>query len=171
MVYRATFDYNANNSKNKVTCSWFNFPTEPTLLKKQTSSQRRTTGFARFEKTCFDRDPDQRRRQPWVILVLNLFEIGWRANIIPSSGSYQSVEHRQRHGRRRPRSTMNRSELSARIRVMSADGEFGPMNSDIILCRVLSATLVTSSSEHNRHSYLCPNDCVSSTWSLICVLL
>ena len=45
-------------------------------------------GFARFEKTCFDCDPDQRRWQPWVILLPNLFERGCCANIIPSSGSY-----------------------------------------------------------------------------------
>ena len=31
MVYCAAFGYNAN-SKNVVTCSWFKFPTEPTLF-------------------------------------------------------------------------------------------------------------------------------------------
>ena len=34
MVYCAAFDCNANSSKNKVTCSWFKFPTELTLFKK-----------------------------------------------------------------------------------------------------------------------------------------
>ena len=34
MVYCAAFDCNANSSKNKVTCSWFKFPTEPALSKK-----------------------------------------------------------------------------------------------------------------------------------------
>ena len=34
MVYCAAFDCNANNSKNRVPCSWFKFPTEPTLIKK-----------------------------------------------------------------------------------------------------------------------------------------
>ena len=34
IVYCVAFDCNANSSKNKVTCSWFKFPTEPTLLKK-----------------------------------------------------------------------------------------------------------------------------------------
>ena len=34
MVYCAAFDCNANSSKNKVTCSWFKFPMEPTLFKK-----------------------------------------------------------------------------------------------------------------------------------------
>ena len=50
MVYCAAFDCNANSSKNRVTCSWRKFPTEPTLLKK-TSSRRNTAGLARFEKT------------------------------------------------------------------------------------------------------------------------
>ena len=36
-------------------------------FKKQTSSRRNTAGF---EKTYFDCDPDQRRWQLWVILVL-----------------------------------------------------------------------------------------------------
>ena len=35
MVYCAAFDCNANIGKNKVTCSWFKFPTEPTLFKKK----------------------------------------------------------------------------------------------------------------------------------------
>ena len=35
MVYCAAFDCNANSSKNKVTCSWFKFPTEPTFFKKR----------------------------------------------------------------------------------------------------------------------------------------
>ena len=30
MVYCAGSDCNANSSKNKVTCSWFKFPMEPT---------------------------------------------------------------------------------------------------------------------------------------------
>ena len=34
MVYCAAFYFKANSSKNKVTCSWFKFPTEPTLFKK-----------------------------------------------------------------------------------------------------------------------------------------
>ena len=34
MVYCAAFDCNANSSNTKVTCSWFKFPTEPTLFKK-----------------------------------------------------------------------------------------------------------------------------------------
>ena len=33
MVYCAAFDFNANSSKNKLTCSWFKFPTGPTLSK------------------------------------------------------------------------------------------------------------------------------------------
>ena len=37
MVYFAAFDCYANSSKNKVTCSWFKFPTEPTLSKKRKS--------------------------------------------------------------------------------------------------------------------------------------
>ena len=32
MVYCAAFDSNANSSKDKVTCSWFKFLTEPTLF-------------------------------------------------------------------------------------------------------------------------------------------
>ena len=55
------------------------------------------------------------------------------------------------------------SDLSARIQVMSAHGEFGHVNSDSILWRVRPATLVTSASEHNGHSDLGPNDCVAST--------
>ena len=35
MVYCAAFDCNVNSSKNKVPCSWFKFPTEPTLFKKR----------------------------------------------------------------------------------------------------------------------------------------
>ena len=38
---------------------------------------------------------------------------------------------------------------AARIQVMTAHGEFGPVNSDSILWRGRPATLVTSASEHN----------------------
>ena len=55
------------------------------------------------------------------------------------------------------------SELSAWIQVMLAHGEFGLVNSDSILWRIQPATLVTSASEHNRHSDLGPNDFVVST--------
>ena len=34
IVYCAAFYCNANSSKNKVTCSWIKFPTEPTLFKE-----------------------------------------------------------------------------------------------------------------------------------------
>ena len=34
MVYCAAFGSNANSINNVVTCSWPNFPTEPTLFKK-----------------------------------------------------------------------------------------------------------------------------------------
>ena len=34
MVYCVAFDCNANSSKNRVICSWYKFPVEPTLLKK-----------------------------------------------------------------------------------------------------------------------------------------
>ena len=34
MVYCATFCCNVNSSTNKVTCSWFKLPTEPTLFNK-----------------------------------------------------------------------------------------------------------------------------------------
>ena len=34
MVYCVVFYCDANSSKNKVTCSWFKFPVEPTLFKK-----------------------------------------------------------------------------------------------------------------------------------------
>ena len=46
---------------------------------------------------------------------------------------------------------------------MSALGDFGPVNSDSILWRVRTATLVTSASEHNGHKDIGPNDCVAST--------
>ena len=55
------------------------------------------------------------------------------------------------------------SELPARIQVMLAHVEFDPVNLDSILWRVRPATLVTSTSEHNGHSDLGPNDCVVST--------
>ena len=55
------------------------------------------------------------------------------------------------------------SELSARIQVMLAQGEFGPVNSDNILWRRRTATLLTSASEHNGHSGLGPNNCVPIT--------
>ena len=32
MVYCVAFYCNENSSKNKATCSWFKFPTEPTLF-------------------------------------------------------------------------------------------------------------------------------------------
>ena len=35
MVYCATFYCNANSSKTKVTCSWSEFPMEPTFCKRQ----------------------------------------------------------------------------------------------------------------------------------------
>ena len=50
------------------------------------------------------------------------------------------------------------SELSARMQVVSAHGEFGPVNSDSIFWRIRPATLVISASDHNG-----PNDCVAST--------
>ena len=34
MFYCAAFDCNANSSKNRITCSSFTFPTQPTLVKK-----------------------------------------------------------------------------------------------------------------------------------------
>ena len=34
MVYCVAFDCNANSSKHRVTCTWFKFPTEPTLFQK-----------------------------------------------------------------------------------------------------------------------------------------
>ena len=55
------------------------------------------------------------------------------------------------------------SELLARIQVMSAHDEFGPVNSDSILWRVRPATVVTPASEHKGHRDLGPNDCVPST--------
>ena len=61
MAYFAAFYCNANSSKIKVTCRLHKFRTQPILFKKATSSRRNTAGFARFEKTCFDCDPDQRR--------------------------------------------------------------------------------------------------------------
>ena len=70
MVYFAALYCNANIGKNKVTCSVVVLV--PYGAKKQTSSRRSIASFAfaRFDKTCFDCDPDQRRWQPWVILVL-----------------------------------------------------------------------------------------------------
>ncbi|KAI0241161.1 hypothetical protein LSAT2_000921 [Lamellibrachia satsuma] len=45
-------------------------------------------------------------------------------------------------------------------KVISAHGEFGPVNSDSILLRDRPATLVTSASEHSDFG---PNDCVANT--------
>ena len=65
MVYCAAFDYNANSSKDRAKCSWFKFPTEPTLSKtsKLQTDEAQPALLAR-KKTCFDCDPDQRRRSP-----------------------------------------------------------------------------------------------------------
>ena len=61
MVYCAAFYCNGNSSKNKVTCSWFKFPIEPTLFKKANIKlTKHTTGFVCFDKTCFDCDPDHK---------------------------------------------------------------------------------------------------------------
>ena len=62
-------------------------------------------------------------------------------------------------------------ELSSRIQVLSAHGQFGPVDSDSILSRVRPATLVTLASEHNGHSDLDPINCVANTSSLMCVFL
>ena len=75
MIYRAVFDCNANSSKNisvlvRIHVVGLSSLRSQLCIKKQTSGRRSTTGFARFEKTCFNYDPDQRRWQPWVILVL-----------------------------------------------------------------------------------------------------
>ena len=45
MVYCAAFDCNANSSKNKITCSWFKFPTEPTLFKKENVNEAQPALF------------------------------------------------------------------------------------------------------------------------------
>ena len=50
MVYCAAFDCNANRSENKVTGSWFKFPTESNLFKKKASSRRSTADLARSRK-------------------------------------------------------------------------------------------------------------------------
>ena len=50
MVYCAAFYCNANSSKKKVTCSWFKFPTEPTLSKKANVKPTKHSGFACIEK-------------------------------------------------------------------------------------------------------------------------
>ena len=58
------------------------------------------------------------------------------------------------------------SELSARIQVMSAHGEFGQHS--------FESSARTSGNfglRHNGHSNLGPNDCVASTTSLMCVFL
>ena len=63
---------------------------------------------------------------------------------------------------RRTSMTTVHLELSARIQVMLAHSEYGPVNLDSIFWSVQPATLVTSDSEHNGHSDLGPNDSVAS---------
>ena len=64
------FDCNANFSKNKVRCSWFKFPTEPTLFKKANFKPTKHSRLCSLRETLFHCDPDQRRLQLWVFLVL-----------------------------------------------------------------------------------------------------
>ena len=71
-------------------------------------------------------------------VVLTVFPVV-EAMLIPS------VRRTLRRGHRRPRSTSDRSELSA-IQVMSAHSESGSMNSGSILWNLRSAMLVTSAS-------------------------
>ena len=104
MVYCASFDCTANSSKNKVTCSWFKFPSEPTLFQKAKSSRRNTAGFARFEKTC---NPGREG----AALGYTGAKISLEEDAVPTLFPVVEVmlmppiqEHRQRHGRRRPRS-------------------------------------------------------------------
>ena len=40
MVYCAAFDCSANSGKNKVTCSWFKFLTEPIFFKANVKSTK-----------------------------------------------------------------------------------------------------------------------------------
>ena len=40
MVYCAAFGCNANSSKNRVTCSWFKFAMQPTLLKNRLAKMK-----------------------------------------------------------------------------------------------------------------------------------
>ena len=120
------------------------------ILRRQTSSRRSAADIACFEKTCFDYDPDRRRRKMAAQgyrsakislkeeVVLTVFPVV-EAMLIPS------VRRTLRRGNRRPRSTSDRSELSA-IQVMSAHSESGSMNSGSILWNLRSAMLVTSAS-------------------------
>ena len=69
IVYCAAFDCNVNSSKSEVTCSWLKFLTEPILFKKNFKPTKHSR-LSSLRENLFRCDPDQRRWQPWVILVL-----------------------------------------------------------------------------------------------------
>ena len=52
MVYCAAFNCNANSSKNKATCSWFKFPTEPTLFRKSKRQADKTQPALLTSRKC-----------------------------------------------------------------------------------------------------------------------
>ena len=67
MVHCAAFGCNANSSKHRATHHFFQFPTDPVLLKKWIAKIKRANFkptkhsrlcSAHFEKNCFDRDPE-----------------------------------------------------------------------------------------------------------------
>ena len=71
IVYCAAFDCNANSSKNKVACSWFKFPTEPTLFKKENVKPTKHSRLCSLRENLFQLRSRPETVQPWVIWVPN----------------------------------------------------------------------------------------------------
>ena len=143
MVYCAAFDCNTNSSKNKVTCSWFKFPTEPTLFNKTNVAQPALLATRKLVSTAF-------RTREGAALGYPGAKVSLKEDDVPTL--FPVVETKRAV-----------TELSAQIQVMAAHCEFSLVNLDSILWKVWPATLVTLASEHNGHIDLGPNDCVAST--------
>ena len=67
MVYCAAFDCSANSSKNTVTCSWFKFPTEPTLFKKANVKPTKHSQLCSLRENLFRLRSGPEKLQPWLI--------------------------------------------------------------------------------------------------------
>ena len=80
MVYCEAFDCNANSSKNKVTCSWFKFPTEPTLFKRANVKTTKHSRLCSLRENLFRLRSEPEKVQSWVILVLKYL---WNRMICP----------------------------------------------------------------------------------------
>ena len=160
MVYCAAFDYNANSNKNRAKCSWFKFPTEPTLSKtSKLQTDEAQPALLAPKKTV----SIAIQTREGAALGYPAAKISLKQDVVPTL--FPVVEAMLMTAIRRTK---------AATRALMTPVQFGyrrfrrTVNSDSILWRLRHTTLVTSASER---SDLGQNGCVPSTWNLMCVLL